>query len=98
MSDKPTKAEIAQALEMVTREYMSALLGLMVFDETLKEANHFKTTMTTPDGGRYLIQMQHVDGPRISLEEIRNAPPAPAEPAAGCRSVCDDCTCGKSRT
>jgi hypothetical protein len=54
----------------LTREYLSALLSLLSMDEAYKDNqdfNFFKTSIITPNGGIYLLQVQHVEGPKINF-------------------------------
>lgn len=56
-----------KAYEQISREFLSALIQI-AFVENKTELNFFKTVIKTPDNGVYLLQLQHVDGPKINLQ------------------------------
>lgn len=43
------------------------LIEAKMADPKLKELNFLKQMIETPDGGRYLLQLQHLEGPKIQL-------------------------------
>jgi len=53
---------LTQAYEELSREYFKAILWLRLAEAD--EFNFFKTTVTGESREVYLIQIQHVDGPK----------------------------------
>lgn len=68
---KFSKQELNDAFNAVTKEYMYALIQLMVLDEEYKQFNFFKTTMKGTNGETYLLSVQHVSGPVVDLDSLR---------------------------
>lgn len=51
--------------------YLDNLLSLFFAeDEKRQELDHVTKTIETPDGGVYLLQFQHVKGPRIKRAQV----------------------------
>jgi hypothetical protein len=63
---KNAHREIAQA-------YLQAVLDLVAMQGGIDEVNYIKTPFKTPEGGSYLLLLQHVEGPKISIEKLRSA-------------------------
>ena len=61
--------EIEAAHNEVVRAYVQAILEIMALSGQ-DEVNFLKKTLEMPDGGIYLLQFQHVSGPKISLKEL----------------------------
>jgi len=69
-----TEAEAAKAFEEVGMVYFLAVSEIL-FAKGHKEFNFLKSTIHTPNGGTYLLQIQHVDGPKIDLTGADSPPP-----------------------
>lgn len=70
MSDyKFSKKEQTEAFHKITQPYMEALIGILGCDPEYKAFNHFKTTMHGENGERYVLIIQHVDGPVIEFNK-----------------------------
>jgi hypothetical protein len=70
MSDqKPTPEEIENAHSQVAKAYLTALLEILQI-QGHGELNYVKKTITTPKGGIYLLQFQHVSGPVIDCQNL----------------------------
>ena len=63
-----TKEEIEAGYNEITRVWLEAIMSLMIIQE-VKELTFFNKSVKTPNGGLYLLQFQHVDGPKIQLAE-----------------------------
>jgi hypothetical protein len=61
--------EIESIHNEAARTYIKALLPLVALSG-IDELNFVKKTLEMPDGGIYLLQLQHVMGPKINLKEI----------------------------
>jgi hypothetical protein len=75
---KPTQAEVDHACNEMGRVYLSSLLQVLALTG-LEELNFVKNSFTTPGGGLYLLQVQHVSGPKINLKELLPNEQAPAQ-------------------
>lgn len=70
MSDKkPTAEEIEEAHNKVTKAYLTAIIEILQI-QGHGELNFLKKTITTPKGGIYLLQFQHVSGPIIDCQNL----------------------------
>lgn len=65
-----SKEEIEAALQMVHEEYFLQVTALSSHDSDLKELEFSKITVSTPDGGVYLISILHVEGPKVNLRKL----------------------------
>lgn len=64
-----TEAErFENAHNEVAKAYLNAVLQLLYFQKW-GELNYLKKTIKTPEGGIYLLQIQHVDGPIIDVQK-----------------------------
>lgn len=66
---KPSEAEIEKAHNDIAQAYITAILELMALSGQ-DEVNFMKKSVSTPEGGVYLLQFQHVSGPKIRLSEL----------------------------
>lgn len=64
-----TPEEIEKGHTEIARAYILAMLDLM-FLSGQEEVNFMKKTLETPDGGVYLLQVQHISGPKINLKTL----------------------------
>lgn len=53
--------------ESKARKFVEETLAAFELFTDREEFGFVKTTLETPEGGSYLIQIQHVSGPKISL-------------------------------
>lgn len=65
---KPTPEQLEKAHTDLAQAYLESLLQIMSFTDQ-DEVNFMKKTVETPNGGIYLLQFQHVSGPKINLKE-----------------------------
>jgi hypothetical protein len=72
--DEVRQAEIKHAYDEICREFFTCILTLH-WMQSLEEFNFFKGTFTSPEGGTYLLSIQHVDGPKIVAPERRREEP-----------------------
>lgn len=71
MSDpKPTTEEIDAAQTEVTKVYLTAVLSLLNL-RGHGELNFVKSPIETPEGGKYLLQLVHVEGPKIDCQNLK---------------------------
>lgn len=61
--------ELDEAKIDINKAYLDAVVQIMAM-EGFKEINFWKTSIVTPDGGVYILQLQHVNGPKIQLPVI----------------------------
>lgn len=61
--------EVQEAYRELNKAYLTAIIEIMA-SEKLPEINFYKTTIQTQDGGVYLLQLQHVSGPKIDLKQF----------------------------
>lgn len=59
------KAQITEVTKMFLQLKM---IEAAINDPELKELNFFKQMVETPDGGEYLLQFQHLKGPKINMK------------------------------
>jgi hypothetical protein len=71
MAKKFKPEEIETGLTEVFKTFMASAIALCSFDKKMKELNYVKKSITTPDGGVYLISILHVDGPKFDMEQYR---------------------------
>lgn len=64
-----TEEEIQAGLNIAHQEYMLQVIGLLSYG-TQKELTYVKVPVTTPNGGVYLVSILHIEGPKISLENL----------------------------
>lgn len=48
--------------------FIGGLIPLLKSEGGLPALNFWKTTITMPDGGTYLLSLAHVDGPKVELK------------------------------
>lgn len=65
--EDPVQRENAQ--NELARSYFHGVLEL-AYEDGVQEFNFMKKAITTPIGGVYLMQIQHVTGPKIDLPSI----------------------------
>lgn len=60
--------------------YLQSILQLLFF-QGQKELDHYKKSIEMPNGGIYLLQLQHVTGQKINIPDIfmKSSEEAPAE-------------------
>lgn len=69
---KKIKAEtITEAFGLVAKEFLAQNIALALQDPSLKEINYIKTAATLPNGGVYLVSILHIEGAKLSLDELR---------------------------
>lgn len=68
---KPTKEELLAAQTEIAKVYLTAVLELLNL-QGHGELNFAKTSFTTPEGGTYLLQVAHVDGPKIDCQNLKS--------------------------
>lgn len=64
------KKALEDAMNTVTSEYLSAVLTFLSQDDSLDEISYFKKSIEMPNGGIYVLMLQHVTGPKLSLKSI----------------------------
>lgn len=67
-----TEEEIEKAFSEVSGGYFVALLEIL-YAAGHQELNYVKKTITTPQGGVYIIQLQHVTGPKINVQSLNKS-------------------------
>lgn len=71
MSDqKYTPEQIEEAFNDVARICMIAVLNLLKL-KGQGELNFMRKTIHTPEGGTYMLQVCHVDGPKIDCQNLK---------------------------
>lgn len=65
-----SKEEIETALQIVHQEYFLQVMALSSHDPDLKELTFSKVSVSTPDGGVYLVSILHVEGPKVNLRKL----------------------------
>jgi hypothetical protein len=63
------KMTLGQAYEQVSGAFFEAILEIGKQAKTEPELNFFKTSCTGPKGEIYLIQIQHVAGPKFQYKD-----------------------------
>ena len=65
--------EILKQVNEVTKDWLHLkIMEAVVKNPELKELTFIKQSMETPDGGKYLISITHVEGPKIQLKKDPN--------------------------
>ena len=64
---EPTPEEIKIAHTQVARAYLEAAMQLLYFQKH-GELNYVKTAIETPEGGKYVLALLHVEGPKIDIQ------------------------------
>lgn len=67
-TEQLTKEEIEKAHNEIAQAYLSAMLSLLALSGQ-EEVNFIKKSVETHNGGVYLLQFQHVSGPKIVLRD-----------------------------
>lgn len=67
--NKPTPEDIEAAQTEVARAYLQAVLELL-FLSGQEELNFVKKSIEMPNGGTYLLQLQHVTGPKLNIKNL----------------------------
>lgn len=63
----PTPEDFEKAYNEVTAAFLKASLELLYLQKH-EEFNFFKKTITFGNGGVYLLQIQHVAGPKLNVQ------------------------------
>lgn len=66
-----TEVEVQAALEILHSEYFMQTIALLSHLEDAKDLKYVKVPVSTPDGGLYLVSILHVDGPTVSLKNLK---------------------------
>lgn len=69
MKSTPNEQELESAHNTIARAYLQAVLELLWLADH-QELNFIKKSIETPDGGVYILQLQHVTGPKINVQEL----------------------------
>ena len=69
LKSAPTKKEFEAAHNEIARAYIQAVIEIL-FLQGHEELNFVKKTLEMPDGGTYLLQLQHVSGPKLHVQGI----------------------------
>lgn len=67
--NKPTPEQIEAAYNEMTKAYLEGLFAVW-WAENRGEITFMTKTIETPEGGTYLLQFQHVSGPKIDVQKI----------------------------
>lgn len=70
---KFSKDEVQAALEISHSEYFMQVVALLSHLEDQKDLAFVKVPVTTPAGGVYLVSILHVDGPKVNLQQLKDA-------------------------
>lgn len=69
LNEKLNVVELEKANNQTAIDFVSNV-ALLMANQGLTDINFWKKCVTTPDGGVYLLQLIHVDGPKIQLKAI----------------------------
>lgn len=64
------KVEFQEQIEQISKDFITLkIVESIINDKDLKELNFFKQIVELPNGGRYLLHFQHLEGPKILLSD-----------------------------
>lgn len=66
---KPSSEELELAHKEIAKAYLTALLQLLNL-QGHGELGFMKKVIDTPQGGKYLLMFQHVEGPKINCQDL----------------------------
>jgi len=65
-----SSAQFKKAVGKMSSGFFEAIAEAMALDR-IPEFNYFKTVAELPNGGKYLVLIQHLEGPKVDLPALR---------------------------